>query len=146
MNTTDTATIRQEITIAAPAAKVFAALTVPEQLTQWWWDEDTSSLGSSKLEQDFRVGGAWRAIASANEGHSCSVSGTYRVIEPPHVLEYTWVHDDDKTETVVRFELTERDGATHVRLTHSGFTDPSSRDKHDRGWTQVLGWLRDYTQ
>jgi glutathione S-transferase len=149
MNTTDTSmTIVQEITIAAPAAKVFAALTVPEQTMQWWGHEDSYRL--TKMEQDFRIGGAWRTVGSDNEGHSFSVKGTYRAIEPPHLLEYTWLYDwgplDDKTETVVRFELDERDGLTHVRLTHSGFTDPESKADHERGWTTVLGWLRDYVQ
>jgi uncharacterized protein YndB with AHSA1/START domain len=145
MNTTDTSTIRQEITIAAPAAKVFAALTVPEQLKQWWWDND-----SSTMEADFRVGGAWRATGESREGESFSVTGTYRVIDPPRVLEYTWVHRwgqlDEKTETIVRFELAERDGVTHLRLTHSGFTDMSSKDDHNSGWPQVLAWLSDYVQ
>lgn len=149
MNTTDTSTtIVQEITIAAPVAKVFAALTVPEQVMQWWGSDD--SYRSTNMEQDFRVGGAWRTSGSDNEGQSFSVKGTYRAIEPPRLLEYTWIHDwgpiEDRTETLVRFELDERDGVTHVRLTHSGFTDPASRDEHDRGWAMVLGWLRDYAQ
>lgn len=144
MNTTDTSTIRQEITIAAPAAKVFAALTVPEQLKQWWWDNDDST-----IEQDFHVGGVWRATGTSGKGERFSVTGTYRVIDPPRVLEYTWLHDwgqIDKTETIVRFELDERDGVTHLRLIHSGFTDMSSKDDHENGWPKVLGWLRDYVQ
>ncbi|HYZ17562.1 MAG TPA: SRPBCC domain-containing protein [Candidatus Acidoferrum sp.] len=148
MNTTETSTIRQEIAIAAPAAKVFAALTTPEQVMQWWGDED--SYRSTKMEQDFRVGGAWRTTGNSKNGESYSVKGTYRVIEPPHALEYTWVHDwggvNDKTETIVRFDLEERDGVTLVRLTHSGFTNQESKDDHESGWATVLGWLRDYVQ
>ncbi len=37
MNTTQTAdTIVEEITIAAPAERIFAALTTPGELVTWW--------------------------------------------------------------------------------------------------------------
>lgn len=53
---------------------------------------------------------------------------------------------EDRTETLVRFDLNEHDGVPHVRLTHSGFSDRGSRDEHGRGWAMVFGWLRGYTQ
>jgi hypothetical protein len=47
---------------------------------------------------------------------------------------------EGELETLVRFELEEKDGVTTVRLTHSGLTD-STRAQH-RGWPEVLEWLR----
>ena len=39
------------------------------------------------------------------------------------MLAFTWLPswDEEATETLVRFDLDERDGVTRVRLTHSGF-------------------------
>lgn len=139
-------TIVQEISIDAPAAKIFAALTEPDQLTQWWGEEGKYQV--THMETDLRVGGRWRTTGTSTDGQPFSVGGVYRAIEPPHLLVYTWAHDwggdGDKSETLVRFDLTEHNGSTLVKVTHSGFVNPQSRDNHDRGWTVVLGWLRDF--
>jgi uncharacterized protein YndB with AHSA1/START domain len=140
--------IVREITINAPAAKIFAALTEPDQLVQWWGE--VGSYRCTKMEADLRVGGRWRTVGESRNGGTFGVGGEYRVIEPPHVLEHTWKHEwgphEDHVETVVRYELEERDGSTLVRVTHTGFEDVEARDDHDRGWTTVLGWLRGYLQ
>ena len=147
MKTDPSTTIVREITINAPAAKVFAALTEPEQLVQWWGDESTYRL--EKMECDLRVGGTWRTTGRMVDGNAFAVEGAYRTIEPPRVLEYSWRYDwgpADQPETIVRFDLEEHDGATRVRVTHSGFVDPESKANHDRGWVTVLGWLHDYLE
>jgi uncharacterized protein YndB with AHSA1/START domain len=51
-------------------------------------------------------------------GRPFTIKGEYRTIEPPHVLAFTWLPDGQQnpTETLVRFDLTEKDGLTTVRL------------------------------
>jgi uncharacterized protein YndB with AHSA1/START domain len=140
-----TGTIVREIDIKAPAAKIFAAITDPEQITAWWGTEDTYRC--ERMDQDFRVGGAWRTVGHGKDGKAFAVEGVYRVIDPPRLLEYTWRHDwgeRPSDETIVRFELSERDGVTHLRVVHMGFADLDVDDGHGDGWTRVLGWLRDY--
>ncbi|HEX3369234.1 MAG TPA: SRPBCC domain-containing protein [Candidatus Cybelea sp.] len=143
MNATSTAdTIVKEISIDAPAAKIFAALTEPAQLTQWWGEEGKYRV--EQMEADLRVGGRWQTTGTSSDGRRFVVEGVYREIDPPRILAYTWAHDwgdADRAETLVRFDLTERGGSTLVKVTHSGFADPQSRDDHARGWTIVLGWL-----
>jgi len=70
-----------------------------------------------------------------------NVGGAYREIERPRLLVFTWLPDWDAQaqESVVRFDLTEHNGVTTVRLTHSGLTSESAR-AHHQGWPQVLGW------
>lgn len=138
-------TIVQEITIDAPAAKIFAALTEPDQLTQWWGEDE--QYHTEHMEVDLRVGGSWRTTGTSADGSSFSVEGEYRIVQPPHLLGFTWRYDwagADATETVVRYELIEQNGSTLVRVRHSGFADVESRDEHNRGWVQVLGWLNAY--
>ena len=141
MSATSTAdTIVKEISIDAPAAKIFAALTEPDQLTQWWGEEGKYHV--EQMEADVRVGGRWRTTGTSSDGQPFAVEGVYRKIDPPRVLVYTWAHDwGDRAQTLVRFDLTERGGSTLVKVTHSGFADSQSRYDHDRGWTVVLGWL-----
>jgi uncharacterized protein YndB with AHSA1/START domain len=147
MNTTKTLpAIVQEITIDAPASKIFAALTDPEQLPKWWGG-DLYTI--SKMESDLRIGGTWRSVGrhSTNNDQDFCVEGEYRVIDPPHALEYTWRYNwggSGANETVVRYDLMEHGGSTTLRVTHSGFVEQEQLDDHNEGWTYVLGWLRDY--
>ena len=141
-------TLVREIDIKAPAAKVFAALTDPEQLPKWWGDAETYRVET--MERDLRPDGMWRTTGIDSDGSTpFAVWGVYSEIKPPHLLEYTWNYDwagPDVSETLVRFELEERDGVTHVRVTHSGFADEANKNEHDKGWTRVLGWLSAYVE
>jgi uncharacterized protein YndB with AHSA1/START domain len=80
-------------------------------------------------------------------GGPFTVRGEYRQIEPPRLLIFTWLPDwqADATETTVRFDLSENNGVTTVRLTHSGLKTESSRLSH-KGWPQVLTWLQTYSE
>jgi uncharacterized protein YndB with AHSA1/START domain len=131
-------TIVEEITIRAPAERVFAALTDPQQRLQWWGAE--GRYRATHMESDLRPGGKW-STRGTGFGKAFHIHGEYRVIDPPRVLAFTWIPDwhPNASESLVRFDLTEKDGVTTVRLTHSGLT-PEGRQAH-RGWPQVLGWL-----
>jgi uncharacterized protein YndB with AHSA1/START domain len=142
------ATIVETITIDAPRAAVFAALTEPDQLTAWWGSDD--SYRCATMERDLRAGGAWNTTGRGSDGKPFSVAGVYRIVEPPARLEFTWRYDwhdgaTDAPETIVRYDLAEHGAlATALTVTHSGFTSPGDRDDHVRGWKTVLGWLRGY--
>lgn len=143
MNSTDA--IVQEITIHAPAERVFDALIDPKQRVAWWGAE--GRFQAKEMESDLRPGGRWEMRGSGMGGRPFVIQGEYRKIERPHLLEFTWLPDwqEEALETVVRFDLTENDGATTVRLTHSGLTTEKARTSH-QGWPQILGWLRAYSE
>ena len=136
-------TVIQEITITAPAERIFEALTNPEQRKEWWGSE--GRFQTTHVESDLRVGGKWR-MSGTGFGRPFTIKGEYRTIEPPHMLAFTWLPDwqQNPTETLVRFDLTEKDGLTTVRLTHSGLT-PEGLQAH-KGWPQILVWLRGYVE
>jgi uncharacterized protein YndB with AHSA1/START domain len=136
-------TVIQEITIKAPATRIFEALTNPEQRIEWWGIE--GRFQATHVESDLRVGGKWR-MSGTGFGRPFTIQGEYRAIEPPHVLAFTWLPDwqQGATESLVRFDLTERDGLTTVRLTHSGLT-AEGLQAH-QGWPQLLARLRAYAE
>ena len=136
-------TIIQEITIKAPAKRIFEALANPEQRKEWWGAE--GRFQTTNVESDLRVGGKWKMVGTTF-GRTFTIKGEYRAIEAPHVLEFTWLPDwqPNPTETLVRFELIEKNGRTTVRLMHSGLTHEGLQAH--KGWPQILMWLRDYVE
>jgi uncharacterized protein YndB with AHSA1/START domain len=136
-------TIVQEITIKGAAERIFEALTDPEQRVKWWGSGDRFK--ATHMESDLRPGGRWLMCGTGIGGRPFNVVGTYRSIERPRLLEFTWLPDwqGDEIESLVRFDLDEADGVTTVRLTHSGLTTERSRQSH-QGWPQILDWLRAY--
>jgi uncharacterized protein YndB with AHSA1/START domain len=98
----------------------------------------------TEMESDLRPGGKWM-MRGIGYGKPVSVLGEYRQIERPRLLVFTWVPDwqQDATESLIRFELEEKEGVTTVRLTHSGLTSEASRDHH-KGWARILAWLQAY--
>ena len=137
--------IVQEVVIKATAEHIFRVLTSPDELRKWWCAE-----GKFKLihaECDLQEGGKWRmkvAGASADEASSSAVYGQYQTIEPPHLLTYTWVREnDDLPETLVRWDLDEKDGYTTVRVTHSGLITENLRARNN-GWPLIVTLLRAY--
>jgi uncharacterized protein YndB with AHSA1/START domain len=98
------------------------------------------------MESDLRPGGKWRMRLIGGSGTEMVVSGEYRKIERPHLLVFTWIREtEDATETLVRWNLAEKDGVTTVRVTHSGLTSESLRKRND-GWPMILRLLQAYVE
>jgi uncharacterized protein YndB with AHSA1/START domain len=138
-------TIVKEITIRAPAARIFEALSNPEQRVKWWGAE--GRFQTTHMESDLQPGGKWMMRGVGMGGKPFRVVGEYRNIERPRLLVFTWLPDwqENAPETLVRWDLEEKDGITTVRLTHSGLTTESSRASH-RGWPEILTWLQAYVE
>jgi glutathione S-transferase len=139
-------TIVQDITIDAPAERVFEAFTNPSERARWWNAPD-GRFSTKTVESDLRPGGKWTMRGTRHDGAPFIIRGEYRVVKRPALLEFTWLPDwqGDDTVSLVRVEFTETDGVTHVRLTHSGLTSERSRGSH-RGWPQILDALRAYVE
>lgn len=141
--TTVSDTIREEITIDAPAERVFEALVNPDQRLQWWGH---GRFTMTHAASDLRPGGKWE-LHVESDGRASSARGEYRTIERPRLLIFTWLPDwyENPTESVVRFDLIENDGVTTVRLTHSGLTTEGDR-AGTTGWPDVLASLRAHVE
>lgn len=74
--------------------------------------------------------------------------GTYREVDPPKRLAYTWrwESDPDSPDTLVTVEFRDRGGSTDVVLTHELFPNEEARRQHDQGWTACLEKLAQLVQ
>jgi uncharacterized protein YndB with AHSA1/START domain len=135
--------IVKEIVINAPAEQIFQAIADPLQRVQWWGVE--GRFQATQMESDLRPGGKWRMTGTAAAGKPFTVHGEYRAVDRPRLLECTWIADwhENEPTTIVRFDLEEKDGATTVKLTHSGFATQQARDGY-QGWPWLLALLQTY--
>lgn len=146
MNATDAVdAIVKDIVIHAPAERIFRALTDPAERVRWWGSP--GKFQATHMESDLRPGGAWRMRGTGPGGSPFTMSGEYRRVERPRLLEMTWLDEGQPgiPATLVRFELSEGDGPTTVRLTHSGFTSQSARERY-QGWPWLLALLKGYAE
>ena len=142
---TATDAIVKEIVIHAPAQRVFDAISDPKKRIAWWKSE--GRFEAKQMDSDLRVGGAWSMRGTAMGGKPFTVRGEYRAVDPPRILEFTWLADwhPDEPNLLVRFDLTEKNGSTTVRLTHSGFASAQARDTY-QGWPLLLKMLQNYSE
>ncbi len=153
MIATEQDAIVAEIQISAPAERIFQALTRPEQLQRWFHGGDECPMKFWKM--DARVGGKY---SYATEKGSTEVNGVREFechgeileCDPPRVLVYTWIanwHDTPNSSTTVRWELTPKQGGTHLKVTHSGLASlPIARKDYSGGWPGVVEQLRKFVE
>ncbi len=141
----DERVLRIERIVPAPPDVVFAAWTEPEKIQSWWGPR---GMRIPKKEIDLREGGSWLTVMQAPDGNEVTVSGTYRTIDPPSRLVFTWawhndgVRSDDETEVDVVFAPTE--GGTKLTLVQQRFATVDARDNHNKGWVSSLDCLDDF--
>jgi uncharacterized protein YndB with AHSA1/START domain len=93
----------------APRQVVYRAFSEPQILKRWFGPRGWT-LVTCKI--DPRVGGGFRFILRASDGHELGMRGTYRELSPPERSVHTEEFDDFPGESVVTSILTERDGQT----------------------------------
>ena len=144
--TPDQDVINAEIQIAAPPARVFAALTDPEQVAQWWGQQGMYRI--TRWHNDLRPGGKWRSEGVGADGKAFHVEGEYLEVDPPSLLVHSWSSSYcEGLNTIVRWELQAHSGGTLVRLSHSGFAGNIQAAKdHSQGWSRVLVWMQAFVE
>lgn len=134
-------TLGIERRLAVPRARVFGAITEPEELRRWWGPR---GFGARIIELDARTGGRYRIAMSPPEGEVFHLAGTFLDVAPPGRLVFTfrWEEPDpDDRETIVTIGLDRRGGTTALRVTQGPFATEARRELHRDGWSQSLDRL-----
>ena len=131
-----------ERTYQAPAQAVFDAWTSEEVMRRWFHGERFWETPEARV--DLRLGGTVRVVMrDPDKDVEYGGGGHYTEIDPPHRLAFTWTWDEEGRETLIELDFEEADGATTVRLTHSGLRDEESVLSHEGGWTTCLANLEE---
>ena len=131
-------------TLPTTPAQLFDAWTTADQLKRWTCPDPNARVS---VDIDLRAGGHC-SIRMDAEGGPFTAHGTYRVVDRPRRLVYTWAWKEDthpmQEETLVTVELVPATGGTEVRLAHEGFPTPGDRDGHEQGWKICLDRLAEF--
>ena len=122
-------TSRVRRVIAAPVDRVYAAWTVPELLSDWFWPFPAT------FDVSAEVGGTFHFGSSA-----IGASGRFLDVSSGRLV-YTWIWDGESDETRVTVEFRSTSSGTEILLEHSGNADTEARDNHAQGWSDCISRL-----
>jgi uncharacterized protein YndB with AHSA1/START domain len=127
-------------TYPASVERVFKAWTDANQLGQWFAPTDDYT---TRASVDLQVGHEYRIAITHKGGNVHTILGTYRLIDPPRKLVYTWRWEGGPmADTLVTVDFAPEGEATKVTITHEQFTNTEDRDKHNEGWNGCLNRLQ----
>ena len=123
--------------IKAPPARIWAAITQPEQMMQWWSPDAGPTLS---VIADVRPGGRFSVVFRLLNGDEHNPTGIYQEVVPEKKLVFTWDLPPDLV-SLVTFRLEPFEGGTVVTLTHEQLPDEDARASHEQGWSGLLNKL-----
>jgi uncharacterized protein YndB with AHSA1/START domain len=135
--------ITRTIDIHAPAKKVWAAITDPDLIAQWFGDtaEFVAEAGAKGEFGWTEHGGSFRVLVEH--------------VEEPRTLIYRWAREFDVdpapgNSTLVRFDLEDIPQGTRLTVFETGFEDLSDPQGahvgNTKGWRAELGELVEYLE
>jgi uncharacterized protein YndB with AHSA1/START domain len=132
--------------IKASPTKVYAALTQPELMMQWWGPDAGPTLSA---EADVRPGGRFSVVFRLLNGDEHNPTGIYQEVVPGKKLVFTWEWAGmPELVSRVTILLDPFDSGTELTLTHERLPHEEARDSHERGWRGFLenlsGFLGDH--
>jgi len=136
--------IEQDILIDAQPENVWAVLTEPAHVGEWFGQ-------GAPAEIDLRPGG----IMVLDHGEHGTFPTTIVTVDPPRRFTYRWASGfpgevaNEANSTLVEFTLEPESGGTRLKVVESGFTtrlpSPSpdaSYASHVEGWTGIVAELK----
>lgn len=126
-------TVRREI--AASAEDLFDAWLDAESLGTWL---KPTGIGETRAETDPREGGTFRIVMVGDEA-SIEHTGTYREIDRPRRLVFTWSSPPTGfRDTLVTVTFQPSGDTTIVEIHQVGLPDEEARAGHHAGWSDAL--------
>jgi uncharacterized protein YndB with AHSA1/START domain len=135
--------LNTSITISAPAAKVWEALTNPAIVKQYFF--------GTNVKSDWKKGspiiweGEW-------EGRAYQDKGRILDIEPGKYLKYNYWSSmsgtEDKPENYadISYSLSEQGGKTVLTITQDNIKNKESKEHSEQNWQSVFGKMKNMVE
>lgn len=130
---------KASVSIHAPLAKVWQALTDPEMIRQYFYDTEVIT--------DWKVGSpiVWKGEW---EGKEYLEKGTILKSEPQRLLQYTYLssfsglEDSPENYANITYELEEDDGTITLTVRQENIADENAREQSEKNWVMLLNNLK----
>ena len=127
-------------TFPATPAKLFAMWTTAELMKKWFCPGQDMTVPVAEV--DAREGGTYRIVMQGKDGETYSPSGVYESVTENEQLVFSWKWADSELITRVTVEFRAvGEAETELTLTHEGFPETETKDRHNEGWTGCLARL-----
>ena len=127
--------------LPAPVSVVFAAFTEPDVLRRFWGPDGFTI---PNVDFDPRVGESYRIEMQPLEGDAFFVAGTFRKVEPPVLLAFTFAWEDpdpDDVENLVVLTFHDLGEATKLTQRQRPFKTEARLALHRDGWSESFDKL-----
>lgn len=135
--------VRVQKRLTAAPEKVFHAFADAALVARWL--RPSRDIKLSVLDFDFKVGGSYRFAYDRPDGVRMVVGGTYRAIERPARLVFTWLIEvpDEHAglETIVTISIEAVAGGSELTIQHDRFDRSDAAGRHEAGWAGALELL-----
>lgn len=136
--------VRVTRTFKASAERVFDAWIEPDMIQRFIVGMNVREEELVHIKVDARVGGTFSFLVR-RAGALLDHAGTYREVDRPHRLVFTWgVNEEQGDLSVVTIEIESKGDGCELRLTHR--LDPAWANYAERtqqGWALITGKLAD---
>ena len=132
---TDEYSVTVQREIAAPVEDLFDAWLDAQSLGSWL---KPGGIRETRAETDPRVGGEFR-IVMVDDDSSMLHTGTYREIDRPRRLVFTWSSPATQfRDSLVTVTFQPSPNSTVVEIHQVGLPDEDAQASHDAGWSDAL--------
>jgi uncharacterized protein YndB with AHSA1/START domain len=130
-------------TLDATPERVFAAFADAALVARWL--RPSADVQLTVLAFDFRIGGAYRFAYDVPDVGRMIVGGTYRVIERPSRIEFSWVIEPPDVhagiDSAVTVTFSEIGSRTELVIRHEQWDRADADERHGAGWCGALDLL-----
>lgn len=124
--------------LSAPPERVFSAFVDADDFRRWF---GPVGFTVQSLQLEALEGADYRLTMQPPEGDVFRIRGTFRTVDPPRRLAFTFEYeepDPDDVETLVEVLFEPADGGTRIILDQGPFTTEQRWQLHQVGWTETL--------
>lgn len=127
----------------ASADRVFAAFADRARVARWL--RPSRDVALAVLDFDFRPGGVYRFAYDVPGGSRMVVGGTFRTIEAPSRIVFSWLIEPPDEHAGIDSEVTvtlvSRGSSTELTIRHARLGRVDADTRHDQGWRGALELL-----
>lgn len=129
-------------TLDASPTDVFRMWASADERKHWW---GPAHFDCTHYEQDFRPGGAWRAMIISDRYGESWMSGVFREVDEEKRIVFTFAWEDGHgkpgAETLVTVSFADESGETLQTFRQTPFKTAADRDSHAEGWNECFDKL-----